>query len=103
MPSMNDILRQANIMQNKVAKLQKEMADRTVEASAGGGMVKVVATCRQEIRSISIDPKVLEGADAEMLQDLVLTAVNEALRVGKATMEREMANLTGGLHLPGIL
>ena len=103
MPNMNDILRQANIMQNKVSKLQQEMAARTVEASSGGGMVKVVATCRQEIKSITIDPKALEGGDAEMLQDLVLTAVNEALRVGKATLEREMTAITGGLRLPGIL
>jgi len=100
---MNDILRQANIMQTKVSKLQQQMAERTVEASSGGGMVKVVATCRQEIKSITIDPKALEGGDAEMLQDLVLAAVNEALRVGKATLEREMTAITGGLRLPGIL
>jgi len=103
MPNMNDILRQANIMQTKVSKLQQQMAERTVEASSGGGMVKVVATCRQEIKSITIDPKALEGGDAEMLQDLVLAAVNEALRVGKATLEREMTAITGGLRLPGIL
>ena len=103
MPNMNDILRQANIMQNKVSKLQQQMAERTVEASSGGGMVKVVSTCRQEIKSITIDPKALESGDAEMLQDLVLAAVNEALRVGKATLEREMTAITGGLRLPGIM
>ncbi len=103
MPNMNDIIRQANVMQNKLTKLQQQMASRTVEASSGGGMVKVVATCRQEIKSITIDPAALEGGDAEMLQDLVLTAVNEALRIGKADMEREMSALTGGLHLPGIM
>ncbi len=99
----NDILRQANLMQNKLAKLQQEMADRTVEASSGGGMVTVTATCKQELVAISIDPKVLEGGDVEMLQDLILTAVNEALRVGKATMDREMAAITGGIRLPGIM
>ena len=103
MPNMNDILRQANVMQNKLAKLQQQMADNTVEASSGGGMVKVVANCKQEIKSITIDPNALEGGDAEMLQDLVLTAVNEALRVGKATMEREMSAITGGIRLPGIM
>ena len=103
MPNMNDILRQANIMQNKVSKLQQEMGAKTVEASAGGGAVKVVATCRQEVKSVTIDPAALKEMDAEMLQDLVLTAVNEALRIGKATLEREMAAITGGLHLPGIL
>ena len=103
MPNMNDILRQANVMQNKLAKLQQQMAVNTVEASSGGGMVKVVANCKQEIKSITIDPKALEGGDAEMLQDLVLTAVNEALRIGKASMEREMASITGGIRLPGIM
>ncbi len=103
MPNMNDILRQASVMQNKLNKLQQQMADRTVEASSGGGMVKVVATCKQEIRSITIDPKALEGNDAEMLQDLVMIAVNEALRVGRSTMEREMSALTGGLRIPGIM
>lgn len=84
MRNMNDLVRQAGVMQNKIAKLQQELASRTVEASSGGGMVKVVATCKQEVREIVIDPKALEGGDVEMLQDLVLTAVNEALRVGRS-------------------
>ena len=75
MRNMNDLVRQAGVMQNKIAKMQQEMAERTVEASSGGGMVKVVATCKQDIVSITIDPKALEGGDVEMLQDLVLTAV----------------------------
>lgn len=103
MRNMNDLVRQAGVMQNKIAKLQQEMEERTVEASSGGGMVKVVATCKQDIKEIIIDPKLLEGGDVEMLQDLVLTAVNEALRVGKATMEREIGAITGGIKLPGIL
>ena len=84
MRNMNDLVRQAGVMQNKIAKMQQEMAERTVEASSGGGMVKVVATCKQDIVSITIDPKALEGGDVEMLQDLVLTAVNEAVRIGRA-------------------
>ena len=88
MRNMNDLVRQAGVMQNKIAKMQQEMAERTVEASSGGGMVKVVATCKQDIVSITIDPKALEGGDVEMLQDLVLTAVNEAVRIGRATMDR---------------
>jgi DNA-binding YbaB/EbfC family protein len=103
MPNMNDLLRQANVMQNKINKLQQELATRTVDASSGGGMVKVEVTGRQELKSILIDPKALEGGDVDMLQDLILAAVNEGLRVSRATMEREIANLTGGLHLPGIL
>lgn len=103
MRNMNDILRQANVMQNKIAKLQQDMADHTVEASSGGGMVKVVVSCKQELKSLTIDPKALEGADVEMLQDLITTAVNEGMRVAKATMEREMSALTGGIRLPGIM
>lgn len=103
MRNMNDLVRQAGVMQNKIAKLQQELGDRTVEASSGGGIVKVTATCKQEVTSIIIDPKALEGGDVEMLQDLVLTAVNEALRVGRATMEREISAITGGIKLPGIV
>ena len=100
MRNMNDLVRQAGVMQNKIAKMQQEMAERTVEASSGGGMVKVVATCKQDIVSITIDPKAL---DVEMLQDLVLTAVNEAVRIGRATMDREVSAITGGIKLPGII
>ena len=102
MKNMNDLLRQAQVMQNKIAKLQKEMSDRTVDASAGGGMVKVVMNGRQELQSVTIDPAALEGGDVEMLQDLILSAVNEAVRITRADLEREMANLTGGIHLPGM-
>ena len=102
MRNMNDLVRQAGVMQNKIAKMQQEMAERTVEASSGGGMVKVVATCKQDIKSITIDPKALEGGDVE-IQDLVLAAVNEAIRVGRATMDREVSAITGGIKLPGII
>ena len=100
MPNMNDLLRQAQVMQNKVLKLQQEMAEKTVETSAGGGMVKVVMNGRQELQSLTIDPKALEGDDVEMLQDLILSAVNEGVRV--TNMEREMSNLTGGIRVPGM-
>ena len=90
-------------MKARLDKMQQEMAERTVEASSGGGMVKVVATCKQDIVSITIDPKALEGGDVEMLQDLVLTAVNEAVRIGRATMDREVSAITGGIKLPGII
>ncbi len=102
MPNMNDLLRQAQVMQNKVLKLQQEMAEKTVETSAGGGMVKVVMNGRQELQSLTIDPKALEGDDVEMLQDLILSAVNEGVRVTRANMEREMSNLTGGIRVPGM-
>ena len=102
MKNMNDLLRQAQVMQNKIAKLQQEMAEKEVEASAGGGMVKVVMNGRQEMKSITIDKSILESGDTEMLQDLIITAVNEAVRIGRANLDREMANISGGIHLPGM-
>ena len=102
MKNMNDLLRQAQVMQNKIARLQQEMAEKDVEASAGGGMVKVVMNGRQELKSIVIDKAVMESGDNEMLQDLVMTAVNEAVRIGRANLERAMANLSGGLRSPGM-
>ena len=102
MKNMNDLLRQAQVMQNKIAKLQQEMAEKEVEASAGGGMVKVVMNGRQEMKSITIDKSVLESGDKDMLQDLIITAVNEAVRIGRANLDREMANISGGIHLPGM-
>ena len=102
MKNMNDLLRQAQEMQNKIAKLQQEMAEKEVEASAGGGMVKGVMNGRQEMKSITIDKSVLESGDTEMLQDLIITAVNEAVRIGRANLDREMANISGGIHLPGM-
>lgn len=102
MRNMNDILRQAQVMQNKLAKLQQEAAERSYEASSGGGMVKAVVNGKQELRSIAIDPKALEGGDVEMLQDLILAAVNEAGRIARETLEREMSAISGGIKLPGI-
>ena len=102
MKNMNDLLRQAQVMQNKIARLQQEMAEKDVEASAGGGMVKVVMNGRQEMKSIVIDKAVMESGDNEMLQDRGRTAVNEAVRIGRANLEREMANISGGIRLPGM-
>jgi DNA-binding YbaB/EbfC family protein len=102
MKNMNDLLRQAQVMQNKIARLQQEMAEKDVEASAGGGMVKVVMNGRQEMKSIVIDKAVMESGDNEMLQDLVMTAVNEAVRIGRANLEREMASISGGIRIPGM-
>ena len=102
MRNMNDILRQAQVMQHKLAKLQPEAAERSYEASSGGGMVKAVVSGKQELRSIAIDPKALEGGDVEMLQDLILAAVNEAGRIARETLEREMSAISGGIKLPGV-
>ncbi len=102
MPNMNDILRQAQVMQNKIAKLQQEMATKSYEASSGGGMVKAVVNGKQELLSLTIDPSLLQGGDADMLQDLVLAAVNEALRIARENMEREMTAISGGIKIPGM-
>ena len=102
MRNMNDILRQAQVMQNKIARMQQEMAERTYEAASGGGMVKAEVSGKQELRKLVIDPKALEGGDVEMLQDLILAAVNEASRIARESMEREMSAISGGIKLPGM-
>jgi DNA-binding YbaB/EbfC family protein len=101
-PNMGNLLKQAQQFQTKLAKLQEEMANRTVEVSAGGGMITVVANGRQEIVSITIDPEVIDPQDKDMLQDLILAAVNDALSRAKAMMNEEMGKLTHGLNLPQI-
>lgn len=102
MKNMGDLLRQAQVMQSKIAKMQQELSEQDFEASSGGGMVKVTVSGKQDLRSITIDPKALEGGDVEMLQDLILAAVNEGSRIARETMEREMANISGGIKLPGV-
>jgi DNA-binding YbaB/EbfC family protein len=101
-PNMGNLLKQAQQFQSKMAKLQEELAERTVEASSGGGMVTVVANGRQEILSITIDPEVVDRDDIEMLQDLILAAVNDALARAKSMVNEEMGKLTQGLNLPNI-
>ncbi|MDL1956654.1 MAG: YbaB/EbfC family nucleoid-associated protein [Candidatus Desulfofervidus auxilii] len=100
--NINQLMKQAKKIQAKIAELQEEMAKKTVEASVGGGMVKVVANGRQEIVSISIDPEVVNPDDVEMLQDLILAAVNEALKRSQEMVAEEMSKLTGGLRIPGL-
>ncbi len=103
MAGMNELLRQAQIMQSKMAKMQEELGQQTVEGSSGGGMVRVVCTGRQEIRSVSLDKAVVDPEDLDMLQDLVTAAVNDALRLSRDLAEREMGAITGGLKLPGMM
>ena len=85
-----------------MAKLQEELGNRTVEASAGGGMVTVVVNGQQQILSINIDPEVVDPSDLEMLQDLILAAVNDGLARAKNMVTEEMGKLTKGLNLPNI-
>lgn len=102
MRGMNDLLRQAQLMQKKMEKAQEELGLKTVEAGSGGGMVKVVCNGKQEIQSIVIDKNAVSPDDVDMLQDLVLAAVNEALRLSKEMVEQDMNALTGGMKLPGL-
>ena len=102
LPNMSNLMKQAQELQSKMAKLQEELENKTLEASAGGGMVTVVVNGRQEILSIKIDPEVVDPDDVEMLQDLILAAVNDGLARAKDMVNQEMGNLTKGLNLPNI-
>jgi DNA-binding YbaB/EbfC family protein len=93
-------MKTAQKMQAELSKLQEELSGRTVEATVGGGMVKVVANGRREILSVDVDAQVVDSADVEMLQDLICAGVNEALRKAQALETEEMKRLTGGLGLP---
>ncbi len=101
-PNMKEMMRQAQILQNKITKTQEELAKRTIEVSVGGGMVKAVANGKPEIVSLSIEKEVVDPEDVEMLQDLVVAAVNEALARSKEMVDTEMAKITGGLKMPGM-
>lgn len=103
MKNMKNLMKQAQQLQAKMARMQEEMAEKTIEASAGGGMVKVVANGKQEIVSIRIEKEVVDPEDVEMLQDLILAAVNEALVQSQKMVSEEMSKLTGGMNIPGLM
>lgn len=102
MMNMQKMMKQVQKMQADMLKVQESLSEMTVEATAGGGVVTVVANGHQEIQSIQIDPEVVDPEDTEMLQDLVLAAVSEALRKAKELSADEMGKVTGGLNLPGM-
>ncbi|MCK8817101.1 YbaB/EbfC family nucleoid-associated protein [Natroniella sulfidigena] len=99
---MNKMMKQVQKMQGQMTKMQDELADKTIEASAGGGVVTVVANGKQEIVDISIDPDVVDPDDTEMLEDLILAAANEATREAQELASKEMNKLTGGMNIPGL-
>ena len=101
-PSMGNLMKQAQQLQSKMAKLQEELGEKTVEASSGGGMVSVVVNGRQEVLSIKIEKEVINPEDSEMLQDLILAAVNDGMIKAKSMVNEEMSRITGGLNLPPI-
>jgi len=98
---LGDLMKQAQMMQEKMAKAQQEAALKVVDASAGGGMVVVTANGKMEILSVKIEKEVVNPDDVDMLQDLVAAAVNEALKKAQDAMNEEMGKITGGLGLPG--
>ncbi|MBI4511896.1 MAG: YbaB/EbfC family nucleoid-associated protein [Deltaproteobacteria bacterium] len=102
MPDLGGLMEAAQRMQRELARVQDELGSKTTEASAGGGMVTVVANGRMEILSIKIERSVVDPRDVDMLQDLVIAAVNQALAKAKELAQRELANVTGGVSLPGI-
>ncbi|MFZ1947755.1 MAG: YbaB/EbfC family nucleoid-associated protein [bacterium] len=100
---MGDFLRQAEKLQADLKRAQDELGEKTVEASAGGGMVTVVANGKQEIVSIKIDPEVVSKDDVQMLEDLIVAAVNEARSRAQELMVSELGKITGGMNIPGLM
>jgi hypothetical protein len=98
-----NLMRQAQQLQAKMLKVQEEMATRTAEASAGGGMVTALANGKQELVSIKVEKEVINPEDAEMLQDLIVAAVNAALKKAQEMVAEEMKKLTGGINIPGLM
>ena len=103
MKGLGDLMKQAQRMKAEMGRIQAEVAAKTVEGSAGGGMVTVVANGKGEILSVRIDPEVARGEDQEMLQDLVTAAANDALRKARELLTQEVSRVAGGLGLPGLL
>ena len=102
MKNLTQMMKQAQKLQSKMMELQAELGNRTVSAQAGGGMVEATANGRQELVSLRIDPEVVNPEDVDLLQDLILAAVNQALNRAREMMAQEMSKLTGGLQIPGL-
>lgn len=102
MNPMGNMMKQAQKLQKKMLKMQEELASKTVEATAGGGMVTVVANGRQKIESITLEKEVVDPEDIEMLQDLILAATNDALNKSQEMVSSQMNKLTGGMNIPGL-
>ena len=100
--NMNQMIRQAQKMQEQMAEKQAELAEREFKAASGGGMVEVVFNGAKELKAITIKPEAVDPDDVEMLQDLVMAAVNESLRMVEETSNQELEGITGGLNVPGM-
>lgn len=102
MKNMGNMMKQAQKLQSKMAKMQSELADKTVEGTAGGGMVRATANGSQQITALTIEKEVVDPEDVEMLQDLIMAAVNDALTKSQEMVSSEMSKLTGGMNIPGL-
>lgn len=102
MMNMQKMMKQVQKMQADMAKVQESLGELTVEASSGGGVVTVVSNGHQQIQSVKINPEAVDPEDVEMLEDLILAAVNEALRKAQELASEEMGKVTGGLNIPGL-
>jgi hypothetical protein len=103
MKGMGNMMKEAQKLQARMLKMQEELAEKTVESAVGGGMIKVVANGRNQVVSIRIEKEVVNPEDVEMLQDLILAAVNDALTKSQEMVAAQMSKLTGGLNLPGLM
>lgn len=97
------MMKQAQKMQTKMAEMQEQLKDETVDASAGGGVVRVVLTGDIRVKEVHIDPSVVDPDDVELLQDMVAAAVNEAIRAAQELSSKRMAEITGGMNIPGLM
>jgi DNA-binding YbaB/EbfC family protein len=100
--NLGNMMKQAQKLQSRMLEMQEELGNKTVTVQVGGGMVEVVANGRQEILSLRIDPEVVNPDDTDMLQDLVMAAVNDALNRSREMVSEEMSKLTGGMKIPGL-
>ncbi len=103
MQNFGDMMKQAKKLQERMGSLQKELESKTVETTAGGGMVTVVVNGKFEIQSLKLEREVVDPNDLDMLQDLIMAAVNEGIRKAQEMASSEMAKLTGGLKIPGLM
>ena len=103
MSSLGKLMKQAARMQQQVEQIQNDLAKRTVEATSGGGAVKVVVKCDGTVASIKIDPQALNAADAQLVEDMILTAANQALAQAKEISSAEMGKATAGFNIPGLM
>lgn len=102
MKGLGNMLKQAQQLQSKMLKVQEEMAEKTVEATVGGGMVTAVVNGKQQLMSLKIQPEAVNPDDVEMLEDMILAAVNKALEDAQEMMKQAMSSLTGGMNIPGL-